>query len=104
MSILGRFLLGVCILFVGFFADTDPACAGPRKLTESKEAIVTLRFSADGKFLVSAALGGRTRVWDVASGQEKITLDGGNGAAFPLDAKTLAYPTPRQVSFPHLPQ
>lgn len=90
MSFSSRFLFGSCFLLL-VHPGMNRAIAEPRKLKGPKETIVALRFSPDGNLLASAAFGGRTRIWDVVTGQEKITLDGGNAATFSADGKTLAY-------------
>jgi WD40 repeat protein/tRNA A-37 threonylcarbamoyl transferase component Bud32 len=54
------------------------------------EAVTSVVFSPDGKRLASASRDGAVKVWDAASGQETLTLNGCTSVAFSPDGKRLA--------------
>ncbi|WP_157244970.1 caspase, EACC1-associated type [Nonomuraea typhae] len=93
---------GKTIAAAGTFASSTPFDAPIRlwdtstgrqlaTLNGHRNGIQDMRFSRNGKVLVTSAAGGVTKVWDVATGEPSATL---NPAWFPVwispDGKTLA--------------
>jgi hypothetical protein len=60
-------------------------------------AFFTLAFSPDGKTIAAGGRNGPVRLWEVATGEERLAIDGaGDGAlAFAPDGRTLAGVSPR---------
>jgi len=51
-------------------------CENVRKLTGHKDSIIGVDFNFDSTMLATASMDGTIKIWDVASGKEKLTLDG----------------------------
>jgi WD40 repeat protein len=63
------------------------------RLEMPMEAVLGMAFTPDGKTLVSGSQDGKVRLWDVASGRVRLTLDGrGSGRCLALtrDGRTVA--------------
>ncbi len=64
------------------------------KLSGHSHAVMHAAFSADGRRLATASLDKTAKVWDVATGEELLTLSGHDdrviGVAFSPDGKLLA--------------
>jgi WD40 repeat protein/serine/threonine protein kinase len=68
-SLAARFLIGMAVRPL----DLD---ATRRTLRGHADKVTSVRYSEDGRFLVTASLDGTARVWDVASGRTLATLSG----------------------------
>ena len=83
--VVAMLLAGVC--------RVPPASQGPRTLRGHTDDIYALAFSSGG-VLASASGDGTVKLWDLAAGREKATLEGHDGlvygTAFTRDGKTVA--------------
>lgn len=88
-------VIPITLVFLSRLATFSASAQEPQKLelyleTGHTEYVSSAVFSPDGKTIVSAAIDGTMKLWDVASGQELATVKGFDRFAFSPDEKTAA--------------